>query len=171
MFNKLLIGLMLVASTSIYTVHFTTIDGNDHSFSLYEGKKVLIVNIATGASRVDQLAGLEQLYQQYHDSLVVIGFPSNSFGHESRSNAEIQAFCESQYGVSFPLSGKVDVKGENMASIYQWFAHSSENGVMDAAVIGDFQKFLVDKNGALIGVFSPLISPMDSTIQNAITGN
>src|SRR5689334_4918083 len=109
MLKLLLISVFV--STSIYSVHFNNIDGNDQSFSSYEGKKILIVNIATGSQRVNQLAGLQQLHNQYHDSLVIVAFPSNSFGHESRSNSEIKSFCQSNYSVAFTLAEKGSVTG------------------------------------------------------------
>jgi len=163
--------ISVFVSTSIYSVHFNNIDGNDQSFSFCQGKKILIVNIATGSQRVNQLAGLQQLQEQYSDSLVIVAFPSNSFGHESRSNSEIKTFCQSQYNVSFVLGEKGNVTGENKLAIYNWLTSVSDNGVMNSVVSGDFQKFLVDKNGSLIGVFGPVVEPADSMLVQAITGN
>ena len=93
-------------NSSIYSITISNGPGTNIPLSNYQGKLILIVNIATGSDKVAQLGGLQQLKQQYGDSLVIIGFPSNSFGHESRNNAEIKQFCESNYGVSFLLAAK-----------------------------------------------------------------
>jgi glutathione peroxidase len=169
--NSFLIGVLSLFLTSIYSLHFNDVDGNTINMSAYQGKKILIVNIATGSQRVSQLADLQQLHQLYPDSLVIIAFPSNSFAHETRTNAEIKQFCQSNYGVSFLIAEKNSVAGTGIQSIYNWLAHTSENGAMDGAVGGDFQKFLVDKDGSLIGVYSPSVNPLDNSVQNAITAN
>ena len=166
---KLLITALLI--TSIYNLQYTDIDGNTKNFSELQGRKILIVNIATGSDKTGQLAELQQLYQQYHDSLEILGIPSNSFGSESESNNDIKQFCRSTYGITFRLGAKGEVKGSNMLPVYNWLTHQAENGLMNTTVAGDFQKYLIDKNGQLIGVYKPEVSPLDSTITNAITGN
>jgi glutathione peroxidase len=165
----LLLFSLLFLSTSIYTLQFTDVDGNQVSMSNYQNKKILLVNIATGSPRVSQLAGLQQLHQTYGDSLVIIAFPSNSFANETRSNAEIKQFCQSNYGVTFKIAAKNPVAGAGIQSIYNWLAQASENGVMDGTVGRDFQKFLISKEGTLIGVFAPSVVPTDPQILNAIT--
>jgi glutathione peroxidase len=167
---KLIVSFLLTLQVSIYTIHFTSIDGNDAAFSSFEGKKILLVNIATGSNKVTQLGRLEQLYEQYHDSLVVIAFPSNSFGNEARSNVEIKSFCEGTYHTTFFLAGKVNITGESMDSIYHWLAIPGDNGSLTGTVSGDFQKFLIDKDGTLIGAFAPEVDPLDISITSAITG-
>jgi glutathione peroxidase len=164
----LVIGSLLL-TTSVYTLQYNDIDGNQISMSIYSSKKILIVNIATNSSKISQLAGLQQLYQTYGDSLEIIAFPSNSFGNEPKSNAEIKSFCQANYGVTFKIASKNPVAGTGVQSIYYWLSHVSENGVMNEEVIGDFQKYLIDKNGNLIGVFSPSTNPMGSEIVNAIS--
>ncbi len=159
----------LIATTSIYSLQFQNVDGGTVNMSQYEGKKILIVNIATGSSKVDQLAGLQQLHQQYGDSVVVIGFPSNSFGDESRSNAEIKQFCQNNYGVSFVLAAKNPITGPGIQPVYNWLTNNNENGVMGDSVLNNFQKFLINKEGMLIGVFGPSVEPMSPGIINAIT--
>jgi glutathione peroxidase len=157
--------------TSIYSFQISDIDNNTINLGDYQGKKILFVNIATGSSKVSQLGQLQQLNQVYGDSLVIIGFPSNSFGHEPRTNSEIKQFCQTQYSISFKLASKASVNGGSIQPVYNWLTHQSENGVLNNDVVTDFQKFLVDKNGSLIGVFSSQVLPMDSTIQNAIINN
>ncbi|HWR33556.1 MAG TPA: hypothetical protein VN451_08525 [Chitinophagaceae bacterium] len=162
---------LFLVNTSIYTLQFQDTDGNTIPMSNYQNKKILLVNIATNGTRVSQLAGLQQLHQTYGDSVAIIAFPSNSFGHEPRTNAEIKQFCQNNYGVTFKIAAKNSVAGTGIQSIYNWLAHASENGVMDGIVGGDFQKFLIDKTGSLIGVFAPSVAPMDSLVVNALTGN
>lgn len=167
---KLLITASFVYS-SIYSIHFNDADGLDRNFGQYQGKKILLVNIATGSDKVSQLANLQQLCLQYQDSLVVIAFPSNSFGKESRSNAAIKQFCQANYNSSFIIAEKGNVIGASIQPAYNWLSKQSENGVMNGIVIADFQKFLIDKNGALIGVFAPDTDPMDNSIREAIEEN
>lgn len=157
--------------TSIYSFNISRTDGGSINFSTFEGKKILLVNIATGSDKVSQLAELQQLHQQYGDSLVVIGFPSNSFGHESRSNAEIKAFCQSQYEVSFLLAAKGDVKGSGIQPVYNWLTKASENGQTNTIVKDDFQKYLISESGELIGIFIGSVSPLDPQIVSNITGS
>lgn len=158
----------LLLTTSIYTLEFTDADGNTVSMNSYQQKKILLVNIATGSSRVSQLAGLQQLHQSYGDSVIIIAFPSNSFGHEARTNAEIKQFCQNNYGVSFKIAAKNPVAGAGLQPIYNWLAQTGENGVMNGTIGNDFQKFLINKDGMLIGVFSPSVQPTDSLIINAL---
>lgn len=168
MYKFLIAGAFVL--TSFYTLQFTDTDGNTVSMNSYQNKKVLIVNIATESPRVAQLGQLQQLQQLYADSLVIIAFPSNSFGNEPRSNAEIKQFCQVNYGVTFKIGAKNPVAGAGLQSVYSWLATASENGSMSGVVTRDFQKFLIDREGKIIGSFSPTISPLDSIIQNAITG-
>lgn len=165
----LLILVSWLLTSSIYNIQFKNIDGVSQSMSQYQGKKILIVNIATGSGRVSQLAGLQQLQQRYADSLVVIGFPSNSFYHEARSNAEIKQFCQSQYGVSFLLAEKNPISGLDIQPVYRWLTTLSENGVMGHPVGADFQKFLINETGKLIGVFSPAVDPMSNELTSVIS--
>lgn len=158
-------------STSIYSLSFTDIDGNTVNMGSYQNKKILLVNIATNSPRVAQLAGLQQLHQQHGDSLVVIAFPSNSFGNETRTNAEIKTFCQNNYGVTFKIAAKGSVAGLALQPVYDWLAHVAQNGVGNVAIGKDFQKVLIDKEGNIIGVFAPSVSPTDQIIVNAITGN
>jgi glutathione peroxidase len=169
---KSLIGIFaVVVTTSIYTLTASSIDGSTMNFSSFQGKKILIVNTATGSEYVSQYVGLEQLYQQYKDSLVIIAFPSNSFGHEPGSNASIDSFVNNTYHIHYILGAKLNVVGESEAAIYQWLTQQTQNGMLNSTVQGDFQKYLVDTDGKLIAVFSPDVDPMNQLVQNAITGN
>jgi glutathione peroxidase len=165
--TKILIASLFVLS-SIYSVSYTDINGASQSFNAFQGKKILIVNIATGSDKISQIGRLEQLYQQYQDSLVIIAFPSNSFGNEPRTDVEIKQKCETVFNTSFVLAQKASVTGLNAAPIYQWLANQSQNGVTNAAVTQDFQKFLINKDGMLIGIFKADVDPMAAAIRNAI---
>lgn len=169
--NQLLLGIVAFWVTSFYSLQFTDNNSATVSMNNYQHKKILLVNIATNSPRVGQLAELQQLQEQYADSLIVLAFPSNSFNNESRSDSAIKQFCASTYGITFTIAKKNPVSGTGVQSIFNWFTKQSENGIMDAPVRGDFQKFLIDKEGTLIGVFAPSVSPMDSIIQTAIIEN
>ncbi len=168
--SAILLGLFCT-SVSIYSISVNDIDGTVINLSVYEGKKILIVNTATQSRHVGQLAMLEQLHQLYGDSLVIIAIPSNSFGKEPLDNNAIKSFVQSQFNIHFILAAKSNVIGTEKPAIYNWLTEQSQNGTMNNTMYGDFQKFLIDKDGKLMGVFAPIISPMDISIQQAITGN
>jgi glutathione peroxidase len=160
-------GITLTGS-SIYNLSFTNTEGNNVSMNQYQGKKILLVNTATGSPRASQFAELEQLYQQHKDSMVVIAFSSNSFGNEPKSDATLKNYLQTTYGVSFVLAQKTEVTGNNMGSIYQWLTKRLDNGVMNTRVKGDFQKYLINKQGHLVAVFDTATSPLDGMLQQAI---
>ena len=164
------LALCITLNSSIYSYTIVGANGVSIDFNGFRNKKILLVNIATNSQRADQIGELEELYQLYGDSLVVIAFPSNSFGNEPRSNAEIAAYCTTNYNSSFVIAGKNAVAGSGIQPIYEWLASPALNGVLMGTVSNDFQKFLIDKNGVIAGVFAPMISPMDSIIQKAILG-
>jgi glutathione peroxidase len=159
--------LLVFVQSSIFSLSFENHSGSMQSLSAYQGKKILFVNIATGSSRVGQLAALQQLQQQYSDSITVIAFPSNSFGNETRSDSAIAQFCQG-YGISFSISKKIQLAGSGQHAIYHWLTTASENGATSDPIKGDFQKMLVDREGRLIGIFSPSVDPMSAELVNAI---
>ena len=148
-------------STSIYDFSVIDIDGKEISMSQFKGKKMLIVNVASKCGNTPQYEGLERLYQKYgSEKFVVVGFPANNFmGQEPGSNEDIKEFCTSTYQVTFPMMGKISVKGKDKAPIYQWLTQKEMNGVMDAEVTWNFQKFMIDENGQLVGVVKPGVEP------------
>lgn len=162
--------LLFCLPTSLYTLNLTTAAGGTVSLSSLQGKKLLLVNVATGSPRAAQLGQLEQLRSLYGDSLAVIAFPSNSFGHEPKTDAEIKSFCEATYHAHFLIAQKGQVTGPGKQAVYAWLTNRSENGVMGGEVKADFQKFLVDRDGQLIGVFAGSVSPLDQQIKDAVTG-
>jgi glutathione peroxidase len=147
----------------------TTINGAHTTMASLKGKKILIVNIATGSSLVGQLEGLEKLHKQFADKVTIVAIPSNSFNHEPKDNSEIEKFCGTNYHTSFLITAKVPVKGEGLSPIYEWLTDQNKNGVMSGEVRSDFQKYLIDENGKLVGAFAPKIDPLDASIQDAIT--
>jgi len=162
---KFLLSIMLLAATTLsaQSIHSFTvkgIDGKDIKLASFKGKKILVVNTASKCGYTPQYEALEKVYEQYKDKLVIIGFPCNQFGgQEPGTNEEIVAFCKKNYGVSFPLADKIDVKGENTAAIYQWLTQKSKNGVLDASISWNFNKFLLDENGKMIAYFPSNVKP------------
>ncbi len=150
---------------SIYDFSFTSLDGEQIKLSDYKGKKILLVNTASKCGYTPQYKELEELYQKYGEKLAIIGFPANNFmNQEPGTNEEIATFCEQNYGVTFPMSEKISVKGNDQAPIYQWLTSKKYNGVKDSKVKWNFQKYLIDEKGALIAVFDSAEKPMGEKI-------
>jgi glutathione peroxidase len=151
---------------SFYDFTVKTIDGKDFPLSQLKGKKVLVVNTASKCGNTPQYAQLEELYEKYgKDNFVIIGFPANNFmGQEPGTNEEIKTFCETNYHVTFPMMAKISVKGKDIDPLYKWLTEMSENGVMDAPVQWNFQKFMINEKGELIGMVAPKTSPMTEKI-------
>lgn len=137
------------------------IDGQEVSMSQYKGKKILVVNVASECGNTPQYTKLQMLYEQYGpDDFVVIGFPANNFGmQEPGTNEEIKQFCAVNFQVTFPMMSKISVQGEDIHPIYQWLTTQAENGVMDAPVTWNFQKFMINEEGRLIGFVRPKTEP------------
>lgn len=151
---------------SFYDLSATDIAGDTVTMDRFKGHKVLVVNTASRCGHTPQYAKLEELYQRSAATgLVVIGFPSNDFlWQEPGSNAEIAAFCTKEYNVTFPMMGKVEVKGKAMHPVYQWLTSKERNGVLDSHVKWNFQKYLIDEQGRLIGTFAPGTDPLSEEI-------
>ena len=152
-------------SKSIYSFTVEALDGTTINFAEFKGKKILIVNTASECGYTPQYDGLQKLYDQYKDKLVIVGFPANNFGaQEPASNTEIKEFCKKNYGVTFPMAAKISVKGDDQNAIYKWLCNKSENGVLDAEVKWNFNKFLLDENGKLLNYFPSKVEPMSEEI-------
>jgi len=150
---------------TIYNFKVEGLEGGTINFADFKGKKILIVNTASECGFTPQYEGLEALYEKYKDKLVIVGFPANNFGgQEPGTNTEIKEFCKKNYGVSFPMAAKISVKGDDTAPIYKWLCNKSENGVLDASIKWNFNKFLLDENGHLIAYFPSTVKPMDEEI-------
>jgi len=145
---------------SIYDFKIKGVDGQTIDFSKYKGKKILIVNTASKCGYTPQYEGLEKLYEENKGKLVIIGFPSDNFaGQEFHNDDSISSFCKKNYGVTFPLTTRVDVKGENITPVYKYLCNKSQNGVLDATISWNFNKFLIDENGKLLQHFDSKITP------------
>ncbi len=138
----------------------TTIDGDVQSLEAYAGQVVLVVNTASQCGFTPQFEGLEQLYRQYGDQgLVVLGFPCNQFGNQDPgSDEEIGAFCQKNYGVSFPMFSKVDVNGEDAHPLFQWL-RTEQGGLLGDAIKWNFTKFLVGKDGQVLKRYGSTTKP------------
>jgi glutathione peroxidase len=159
----------VIALGSIYDFKVEALDGSTIDFSKYKGKKILVVNTASKCGYTKQYEGLEKLYEQYKDKLVIVGFPANNFGgQEPGTNTEIGEFCKKNYGVTFPMAAKISVKGDDTAPIYKWLCNKAENGVLDAEIKWNFGKFLLDENGNLISYFPSKVEPMSEEITSKL---
>lgn len=158
---------------SFYDLKTEAINGEPFDFASLKGKKVLIVNTASKCGFTPQYKELEQLYKTYGgDKFVIVGFPANNFmGQEPGSNEDIQQFCQLNYGVTFPMMSKISVKGNDIDPVYQWLTSKSQNGKLDSKVSWNFQKYMIDENGHLVGFVEPKESPMSDKIVNWVKGN
>lgn len=148
------------AVKNIYDFRIKALDGSTIDFSKYKGKKILIVNTASMCGFTPQYDGLEKLYESHKDNLVIVGFPSDNFGNqEYHSNDSISAFCKKNFGVTFPLTTRVDVKGPNTTPIFKYLCNKSENGVLDATISWNFNKFIIDEKGNLLQHFDSKVTP------------
>jgi glutathione peroxidase len=148
------------AIKSIHAFKVKSIEGGEIDFAKFKGKKILVVNTASKCGYTVQYEALQKISKEYGDKLVVVGFPCNQFGgQEPGTEEEVQSFCKLRYGVSFPLSAKVDVKGDNISPIYKWLCSKSENGVLDAEIKWNFNKFLLDEDGKMIAYFPSKVTP------------
>lgn len=170
---------MLMASSgfsqnqsSFYDFKVTSIDGKPFDLSSLKGKKILVVNVASKCGYTPQYAQLEELYKKYGgENFTIIGFPANNFmGQEPGTNDEIYEFCTSNYGVTFPMMAKISVKGKDINPLYQWLTSKKLNGVMDAPVKWNFQKFMIDEKGSLVDFATPGESPTSEKITGWIEG-
>ncbi|MBE7175704.1 MAG: glutathione peroxidase [Mucilaginibacter polytrichastri] len=164
----LFVALLILPFQDIYTYTFNTIDGKSLSLSKFKGKKILIVNTASECGFTPQYADLEQLYQQYKSSLIIIGFPSNDFGgQEPGDNLQIKDFCQKNYGVTFPISEKVIVSGENAHPLFRYLI-SQDNPDFSGDIQWNFEKFLIDENGKLIHRYRSSTNPLSTEITGAL---
>ncbi len=154
-------------TASIYSYSIKSLDGKDFNLAQYKGKKILFVNVASECGFTKQYKDLQALHEQYGSQVTVIGLPCNQFGgQEPGSSSDIATFCTKNFGVTFPMTEKIEVSGENQHPIYAWLTKKELNGKMDSKVKWNFQKYLVDENGNLIDVFYSMTNPTS----NKITG-
>ena len=162
--KTLLLAMILsvtLSGSSIYKFKVPSLEGGTINFSAFKGKKLMIVNTASKCGNTPQYAELEKLHQQ-NENIIILGFPSNNFGaQEPGTDEEIAEFCTVNFGVTFPLFKKDDVKGNNRQPVYQWLSDEDKNGWNNQQPRWNFYKYLVDEKGNLSKVFSSSVSPLD----------
>ncbi len=151
----------LKAQHSFYDFTVEDVYGNEFDLAQLQGKKVLVVNTASECALTPQYEGLERLYRRFGgEDFVILAFPCNDFGkQEPGTNKEIAAFCIDRYGVTFPVMAKIHVKGEEMHPLYKWLTEASENGVEESKVSWNFQKYMINEGGYLLGNVAPWKKP------------
>jgi glutathione peroxidase len=163
---------MGASTSSAFDFEALSIDGRPAQFASQRGKVLLVVNTASACGYTPQFAGLEALWQRYRDrGLVVVGFPSNQFGgQDPGSNAEIGAFCQKNYGVSFPMMAKVDVNGAGAHPMWRWLKAEAPGLLGTEAIKWNFTKFLVGRDGRVIQRYAPGDAPeaMAADIETAL---
>jgi glutathione peroxidase len=160
----LIFALMFVAPPAVYEFKLKTIDGQTFSLAKYKGKKVLVVNTASKCGFTHQYADLQKLADQYKGKLVVVGFPANNFGsQEPGSNPMIKEFCSKNFGVTFPLSEKISVKGDDIAPLFKYLTETP-NPDFTGEIKWNFEKFLIDENGKLIHRYRSQTEPLSPEI-------
>lgn len=167
MINQLILSLFLVANT-IYNYSIPSANGGEISFSDFTGKKVLIVNVASQSKYSQQLQRLDSLQMQYLDSLVVVVIPSNSFGHEPMDSIQLQTAFS---GYHFKVAAKLSITGAGQSVLYNWLTNESENERFSSLVKDDFQKYLIDGTGNLIGIFVSSVDPLSKELTSNLKTN
>ena len=162
--------LTLKMASSVYDIEMPRLSGKPESISTYSGKVVLAVNVASRCGFTPQYAGLEALYERYSDrGFTVLGFPCNQFGHQEPGNADqIQEFCKINFGVTFPLFAKLDVKGPEQHPLYALLSETPDDGGKAGNVGWNFEKFLVDREGKVTRRFRSRVKPDDARVVEAI---
>ncbi len=159
--------------TTLHDFSATGIDGQEVDLSSYDGKVVLVVNVASQCGLTPQYSGLQALYDDYRDrGLVVLGFPCDQFGHqEPGTEDEIATFCESRFGVTFPMFSKIEVNGSGTHPVWKWLKEE-RSGILGGAIKWNFTKFLVGRDGEVIDRYAPTTEPakLAEDIEKALAG-
>ena len=161
-----LISLSMTPSKTIHDFSIQALDSDETiNLSDFKGKKILVVNVASKCGFTPQYEYLQKLYDMHKDKLVVIGFPCDQFGGQEYSEETlIREFCTNNYAVTFPMTTKIDVKGDDQHPIYEWLTSKALNGKDDYKVGWNFNKFLIDEEGKLIEYFPSKVKPLDQEI-------
>ncbi len=167
-----MMGTDMLAQKSFYDYTVKTLEGKAFPLSQLKGKKVMVVNTASKCGLTPQYKRLESIYKKYGgEHFEIIAFPANNFLSQEPGNAqEIRTFCSTNYDVTFPIMEKISVKGDDMAPIYKWLTSKELNGFKNSSVKWNFQKYLIDEEGHLVRVVSPLKKPDSKSIIQWITG-
>jgi glutathione peroxidase len=157
--------------TNIYQFEAELLEGKVKNFADYKGKVLLIVNTASKCGFTPQFSGLEKLYQKYKDkNFEILGFPCNQFGgQDPGSNEQISEFCQKNYGVTFPMFSKVNVKGPEAHIIFRYLTNNSK-GVLGSGIKWNFTKFLIGRDGTVLDRFAPTTKPeaLEAEIEKAL---
>lgn len=162
----------MVEESSIHAFTIPSIDGGEIDFSAFSGRKILVVNTASDCGFTGQYQQLQQLYVEYGDKLVVVGFPSNDFGEQEQgTNREIMNFCSYRYGVTFPLASKSEVTGPQANAVFRWLTSREIDSNLNKTITWNFQKFLLNELGELIAVFPPSENPINQHLLSLLNPN
>ncbi len=156
----------VMTKETIYSFKVKDLNGKEFDFASLKGKKIMIVNTASKCGLTPQYKDLEAIFEKYKEkNFVIVGFPANNFAsQEPGTNKEIGEFCQSNYGVTFPMMEKVSVKDADMCEVYKFLTQKSKNGLQDSEVEWNFQKYLINEKGELEKVISPQVLPTDASI-------
>ncbi len=151
----------------IYDVKINSLQGKPIDLSTFKGKHILFVNVASKCGFTPQYKDLQELHKKYSDKLQIIGVPCNQFGNQEPGDSDaIENFCEVNYGVSFLITQKIDVKGNNQHPLYKWLTQKAKNGVRSSSVKWNFQKYIVSPNGTYLDYFYSTTKPNSPKIKN-----
>ncbi|WP_367915112.1 glutathione peroxidase [Leadbetterella sp. DM7] len=154
---------------SLYDFTLNDLQGNPVHLSDYKGKPVVIINVASKCGFTPQYADWQKFHEKYGDKVTVLGFPANNFmSQEPGSNEEIAEFCQKNYGVTFKMFSKIDVKGEDKAPLYKWLSEKELNGWNDKEPTWNFCKYVIDKDGNLTHFFESKITPDNEEFRKAV---
>ena len=162
--SVILYTMSMNAQTNIYDITINSIDDKLIDLNQYKGKNVIFVNVASYCGYTGQYAELQELQETY-DDLEIIGIPCNQFlFQEPKSQSEIKQFCSANFGVTFMMTEKINVKGKNQHDLYKWLTSKELNGSENSNVKWNFQKYLVNKKGEFVKYFPPRMSPLSEDI-------
>ena len=157
-------------ANSVYDFTMKDIDGKETNLAQYRGKVLLLVNVASRCGFTPQYEGLEKVYLKYKDrGLIILGFPANNFmSQEPGTNEEIKTFCSLKYNVTFPMFSKISVKGDDIHPLYKYLTDKQSDPQFGGDVKWNFNKFLVGRDGRIIGRFEPPVKPESPEVTQAI---
>lgn len=159
--------------SSIYDIPIKSLAGEETTLAEHKGKALLLVNVASRCGLTPQYSGLEKLHEEYADrGFTVLGFPCNQFGGQEPGTAEeIQTFCSTKYGVTFPMYEKIDVNGTNRHPIYEQLTPVADNRGHTGDIQWNFEKFVISSEGEIVARFSPRVQPDDEQLVKAVEAN
>src|SRR5215472_13103060 len=165
-----IMSITALGANSVHEFTMKAIDGKPVPLGNFKGQVLLVVNVASQCGYTPQYEGLEKLYETYKArGFVIAGFPANNFGEqEPGSDSEIQTFCKSKYGVTFPMFSKISVAGRDQAPLYEWLTDRKANPKTGGEIQWNFTKFLVDRDGKVLARFEPAVEPQARELVSAV---